>query len=144
MNNALSALLRYVKDSELGFKAVEVYHNQFKISKTDLKIIEVSGLLPNCLAVVGQCKPIAAPPRFEFDLFITTQSDSFQSDVNVDSNIKLVSELTAYIETNNTFEEEIDEELREYNIDLESVSVTPFMVNDKYAIYLIHIAFQLL
>lgn len=142
MNNALKSLINYVQVAKLGFKVVGVYTNQFKISKTDLKIIEISTLLPSCLIVVGNSKPVASPPVFEFDLFITTQSVSFQADKNTDANILLTTQVTDFINRYNTFEYTINNNLFEYNILLDQVTVTPFMVNDKYAIYLLHLALE--
>ncbi len=136
MDEALKDLIQFVKDGDLGFVEIAVYSGQIKTGKSDLKIIEVSGKLPNCLHIVGPSRPVASPPHFEFDQFICTQSVTFQSDENTDANIALVNELVDYYETNNTFEGENSE----YQIDLDLISVLPFLVNDKYAIYIVHIA----
>lgn len=148
MLKQLEALKNYIVESGLDFRTVEQYSSHFKMSKTDLKLIEVNGKLPSCLIIIGASKPIASPPVFEFDLFITTKNDAFDAAKNLNANIELVSALLKYIEDNNTFSYEINvsEEdnyfFGEYSIDTETVSAIPFLVSDAYAIFLLHIAFE--
>jgi len=124
MYNAQLGLIEHIKQSGTDIKTCEPYSGQLKDA------VKLTTMLPAVLPFLQPSNPSGMNPKFNFDVFVITKSESFDKMNNINNNLQLVSKLSEYFEKQPDF----NFKNTDYLIDADSMQAKPYLLDNKFCI----------